>query len=465
MRFARYLLAAPILLVGCSSEGGTGPIGTVDPGVGWKEDSAFLSNSSYELGTLVTGRVSHAASGDWADLATNRELQERLIDEQIKFGKRAMIAQGYLLNQLVDKVGRELDENNDIVVTVDDTVDPAIVTIEYTASVDIIKNEGRGTQVPGRLEDIAVREFTLPLPADPIDMYTRFDTRCHMEDTEGGSVSNYNYYYYYQPTRTGCDVAQAPATMTINEIHRRTNEGATVYPEYDKLIHAIDGEELQGFTVALFPTEGDNQALSTHDNLRSALVDQAPHGLAIPAGEAMSDGLFTRFRWERGGALIRIDLYNPVEVDRQSDFRTKFREALGSYDMVQFAGHSEYGSRDLYRAEDIFKPDYQIIYMWSCHSVNYYSRQIFRGKQQVNPDDFNGWDGADFVGTAPTPYFGDEDDGLRELLRGLGNGVAAVNEGRRSEAPSWLDIVTALNTTSSDVPYGAAGVRENDWQP
>ena len=185
-------------------------------------------------------------------------------------------------------------------------------------------------------------------------------------------------------------------------------------------------------------------------------------------GEALEGGELIRYRWQRDGATMVVDLYDPTKTYWLED---RYKQALGSYHLVHFAGHSEYGTRHLLSDHDRFAPHYQILMMWSCHSYAYYARQFFRAKAQIaralglGASDPDGFGLGDFVGTAPTPFFGDEDDGIEQLLRGLMDGIAAVARGEPEQAPDWLTILERMNLTSWDRPYGAAGARENSWRP
>src|SRR4051794_14375057 len=82
-------------------------VGAGDPvGTGTSKgrpDTAWYADTSFEVGGTLRSTLTHAATGDWANLATDRALQEQIIDTQIKYGKKTLEDQGWMLSQLADK--------------------------------------------------------------------------------------------------------------------------------------------------------------------------------------------------------------------------------------------------------------------------------------------------------------------------------------------------------------------------
>src|SRR5262245_28529088 len=115
-----------------------------------KSDTGWLADDSFEVGGVVRGSVTRSADGDWADLATSEALQISLVDTQIKFGKNAMAAKGWHLDQLTDGVkilGVESDN--------------AKVTVRYEATIDMI--HAFDGKLPA-LASLDPRRFSLKLP-------------------------------------------------------------------------------------------------------------------------------------------------------------------------------------------------------------------------------------------------------------------------------------------------------------
>jgi len=423
------------LMVGCAGDGGPNG-GSLD---GNKTDSGWMAADSYEVGAIVEGIVRHRATGDWADLETDEALQTKLIDLQLKFIKTTAERRGWRFNQLADTV-----EIRDI------QVDGFTVTLTYTAVVDML---GRLDGDLPELSDIDPRIFMATVPVVP-DGFTGLEMNaCSVVDS-GHSVRDYNFHYYFAPDMPGCDLEMNEALIEITQVFERP----IVYPEYDRLLQPLE-DGGTGFYAALVPNRGDYDPLSRFQ----AHADMLERDLGLE-GVEQDGGAYRRYRWENGGVTIIIDLYNPTELPWMSSFASSFREKLGTYTLVHYNGHSSYGSKHLLDEPEAYSDAYQIIMLHSCQSYAYYTRQVFRAKATF--EDPSGFDLADVIATGKSSYPSGSPRTLRELFLSLMKGLASVRAGRSEDAPTWLEIVDDMrSSTSGDILYGVAGVRTNSWQP
>jgi hypothetical protein len=438
LRSALPLLAC--LLTACTgapevltvaSQAGTGQAG--------KNDSGWVGADSYEVEAIVTGMVQHPGTGEYRDLAYDAALQSQLIDLQLKFIKTTAEANGWRLNQL-----------NDSVVVTDLVETDAGYTVYYEATVDML---GRlsGYGVP-ELEDIDTR-FTAAVPAVPTDFsYSTIEACSKVDDRH--SPADYNFHYYFSPNQPECELVTNKVELQITKVFPRP----TVYPEYDRLLQPID-DARKGFYAALVPNRGDKDPKSRFNAHASALENNL--GLR---GEVRDDGAFVRYEWEQGGVVMVIDLYDPTDLPWMSDFESHFRKRLGQYTLVHYNGHSSYGSKHLVDDPDAFTDQYQIISIHSCQSYAYFSRQVFRAK--ATEADPSGMDAADILATGKSSYPSGAPPTITTILRGLMDGMVAVESGRPGQAPSWNEVVAGIKaSTWGDILYGMAGVRENTWRP
>lgn len=408
-------------------------------GAGVKDDSGWLGTDSYEVGALVTGTVVQAATGDWADLATDQRVQSRLVDLQIKFIKTKAESEGWRLNQLADTV---------TVRSVRDT--PAGVQIEYDAVIDML---GRFNGSLPRLSDLDTPQFTALVPVSPASVSYQDMNACAQADDDH-FVRDYNFHYYFKPGKAGCEMPLNESKVQITEVFDRP----TTYPEYDQLLQVLN-ENTLGFTAALVPNRGDHDPSSRFD----AHAEMLEMDLNL-TGVEMDGGKFVRYSWIENGAGMIIDLYDPTKLQWSSDFAKSFRERLGQYTFVHYNGHSSYGSKHLLDDPNAYTDAYQIISMHSCQSYAYYTRQVFRGK--ATSSDPSGFAGADVVATGKSSYPSGSPPTVRVLLTNLMRGIQAVKNGNRSSAPSWLKITKQISqSTWGDILYGIAGVRTNAWRP
>jgi hypothetical protein len=405
---------------------------SVQPGqAGGKADNAWLSAKTYELDGVLASQVTVRATGDLAELATNRGLQEQLVDDQIKFGKTSMKKMGeYHLSQLaetvtVESVDVEPDEENG-----------DLVTIKYRAAVDLTGRIPWSGEPPRSLEDLDQTEFVVPLPLDPLNMKGRFGDKCANWEWDEHPY-DYNYYYYFDPHEEGCDVELSQAGLKLTKLHPQR----VAYPEYDRLLKPLS-EELSGFTVAVLP------GVAT-DTVRNRLENE----LNLE-GEDVEGESFTRYRLGGEKVEVVIDFF-PSQY--------YFRQVLGSYQLIYYHGHSNYGTQPYFTDPKAFTSEYQIIAMSSCRSYSYYARQIMDAK--ATQSDPKGWDATDVIANVNSGWVGSSSSTLTPLLRKLRDGIEAVHNDRPHEAPDWLSIVKEMDRVDSYPMYGLAGVRENRWKP
>lgn len=410
-----------------------GPDSGSDPIDDGKADSGWLSSASFEVDAVVRGTVQADTSiYEWRDLETDPALQMHLIDLQVKYAKNETEARDFRINQLVDSVD-----------SVEVSVEGTIVTLVYVATVDMVM-EHRG-ELP-TLDELEDRQFTVHLPLDPTNVYSQAGMSC-ANDTE--HTSGYNYHYYFDPTQPDCDIPIFEAELEVVEVFPREN----VYPEYDQLMRQRDDGTV-GFDAAIVPARGDDDAMG-----RFTAHQQMLEGTFGLEGTLSEDGSFTHYEWARDGVMVIIDLYDPT----QDYFTTSFQAALGTYDVVYYNGHSAYGTQRLLTNPEAFSDGYQIIGLHSCQSYAYYVQQAFRAK--ATDEDPTGEALTDFVATGRSSYASDSPDILMVLLRRLMDGIDVIHNGDPESAPSWMTIVTEMNSRVYGINYGVAGVRNNRWQP
>jgi hypothetical protein len=441
MRFILPGILALSLIFGCSSPEVEHP--TPPAGWGGKSDTGWIADTSYEVGAYLESTITRAATGSYSDLATNRDRQEELVDDQIKYCKTTMAERGYHINQLFEKTE-----------IVEVTEGDGKVTLRYKARIDLLHRKSAGAGVPA-LEEIDEREFEVRLPLDPTDVKSRNGESC-AEGWGDHWLAEYNYYYYFAPDKEGCNEEMHGARLTIREVYPVT----TVYPEYDRLLGPLDEtQSAVGFRAAILPNTGDDDPMSRHDAHREMIEDELDL-----TGEEQEGGRYLRYTFEkevpdRGKVMMIVDLFNPTK----GSFTSTFRKALGEYQLVFYNGHSGYGTQPFLTEADAFSSAYQIVMMHSCRSYSYYTRQVFRAK--ATDADPEGFAAADVVATGMSSYPGDSPRTLKPLLRGLWKGLHSVHEGTPGQAPSWQSMVAEMNSVTWGILYGVAGVRQNAWQP
>ena len=398
------------------------------------DDTEWIGSNSFEVNTVFRSTLTHQATGDYADLATNAELQAELIASHISYAKNTMKRASFQVNLMPDAI-----------LSTNVTVDGDQVSIAYEASVDMVRSKVYGVTVKTPA-DLPATHFEATIPADPVDVYQRAGANC-ASDYGHYTLTEYKYYYYFNAQAPDCDIPMTTSTIDVVSIYPNPQ----VYPEYDRLLNDL-GDGTFGFKAAILPNRGDNDPMSRFDMHRDALDD-------LTDLESEDHGNLQRYRWTHKGATIEIDLYDPT----QGYFGSTFHQALSDYQLVYYNGHSNYGHQPFLSDPDVYSDEYQILGMHSCQSYAYYASQMAAGK--ATPQDPTGFVDSDMIATGRSSYPGDSPDVLVALLQGLMSGLSAVHNGQAASAPSWQRIGETITKVAPSILYGIAGARNNAWQP
>ncbi len=418
------LLTATGAAVGCSSD---------TTGSEELDDTEWIAANSFEVNTRFKGTLTHAATGLYAELATDEVLQTEVIATHISYAKNDMKHAAYQVNLMPDEI-----------LSVNVSVEGELVTIAYEASVDMVRKAVYGVDVT-TIADLPKTHFEVTIPADPVDVFARAGDSC-ASDYGSYTLTEYKYYYYFDADNAGCEIPMVTGTIDVVSVY----PNPTVYPEYDRLLNDL-GDGLKGFRAAILPNYGDDDPMGRFNIHRDALAE-----LDIEP-EVTTE--YYRYTWTQEGATIVIDLFDPTE----GYFANTFYEALSNYQFVFYNGHSNYGHQPFLSNVDAYSDDYQIITMHSCQSYAYYTSQVAAGK--ATADDPTGWVNADMAATGRSSYPSDSPDVMMVLLEGLMAGLTVVANNQNELAPSWQAIAKRMADVAPSILYGMAGVRNNAWQP
>jgi hypothetical protein len=269
------------------------------------------------------------------------------------------------------------------------------------------------------------------------------------------------------------------ATESLFKIHALLPFQDT-YPEYDKLV--ADGRIE---AVVIFGEAEHNTTVSDGDwgvmMWRTFEVNIRLRGFEATPGLAVGQ----RYQREKGDLTQIIDLISPYDLHDLGDAAfPMFADMLRTHEIVVYNGHSFYGSLDVLDERENYPEDtYQILFMNSCWSYEYYTKQVFWNK--TTDEDGTGWDLADVINNTTTARFVQMETATRVIITNLFAGAENLGldeEGRRF---SWQRIIGILNDESHGICpvdadpmdcrhyqeqsnpefYGVSGVRTNRFQP
>lgn len=433
---------------------GDAPAAAQEGRAGWSADD------SYELAAQITSTIAREATGVWAGLATDVDLQHELVALQVKYTRNTLKARP--LEYVLDQLARE--------VTIDSvSADGDVVTLTYTAEVDLVR-KGDPQALP-TLAELPATSLSAVVPRDPVNVYRagwqdRLGEAC-ADDWGDYTLAEHKYYYYFAPDKAGCrERMEALGIYQLADVEIvKVYPAGPVYPEYDRLAKLRDpATGSVGFSAAIVPDTGDDDPASRFDAHKRKLDAL---GLVSTPQEG---GRYLRYEWPAPGVQLTIDLYDPTAISWPDTFTSQFHALLGKYQLVQYNGHSNYGAKDLLADEAAFMDDYQIVVMHSCSSYAYYAQQVFRAKASDDPlateDQRRGWADADVLATGQSSYPSDSPKVMAVLLQGLVDGLVAIEAGAPQDAPSWQELTRQMNqATWGSILYGIAGSRTNAWRP
>ena len=434
---------------------------------GGKFDTGYYSNLAAELEGIFTAycvvdvsdRAEEEREAEVTRLNESQWAARNLIDTQLKYAKNKLNESALHLNL----------SSSDLEVTEIALSDAGIITINYQTTAETVVTqvelEERGTSI----QELLQTTVTAVVPDDPSRMASDVGKACLQEDHEG-DPHDYNYFYYFEPEREGCAEAMANAGIgrvdATFQIHNLAPT-ETVFPEYDQLTadNRIDAVVFFGAADHDWePGKWDwgvrNFDLFTRD-LRSR---------GFSKGETEHGEVYTR---TRSGLVETVTVIGPETLKLlRDDADGLFSEMVGQNELVFYNGHSFYGSLSVLDDEEIYPGHYQIYFMDSCWSYEYYTKQVFRAN--ATEADPQGWLLADVVNNTEVGWFHNNPHMSRILLTNILAG--AENNGVDGDRYyTWDRIIGAMNDFAIDAQrsrstdtheiFGVSGVTTNQFDP
>jgi hypothetical protein len=427
-----------------------------------KSDTGYMSTLATELEGEFVGelRIDLSAMTPEERQATLGEYQSSSYKvkeaalNQVKYGKNKINAEQLHMNLYSDVIEAETIE----------LVDETVLRVAYKVRLESIVSHEELEKADKSIDSILANpQTTVQLPADPTDLFNRIGDKC-AEGFDEGSLGDYNYFYYFKPDKEGCDIPLVTGTFTVSSLAPPD----TTYPEYDRL---VADNKVTVFIV--FGAAEHEEEVSTWDwgmrewrDFKSYMQSRG-----FSKVEDLNPG--ERFRRLQGGIEEIIDIVAPTDIYHNPESDNIFKRGIAEHEIILYNGHSFYGSLNVLRDCTVYPADtYQIVYMGSCWSYEYYTRQIFECKK--NEGDPFGWDLADVVNDTESGWFHNNAEFSRILLTNI---FAGVETGGKDGDKyfTWHNIVSAMNKQAVDTwrssgtetheIMGVSGVKNNRYDP
>ncbi len=466
-------LALGLGLCGCVEERGGGPgwdLGLLDDG---KEDTGYLSDSAVEFEVKFASQVRTDQSGLPVEVRADlfKQVQESgvhgryLVEEQIRYAKNPLNSQDIHLNL----------STTDVTIKNARMSEAGVMEFDYEATLESIvpmetfeKMRAAGIELDGRQISALV----------PDDSEKAFDLGKDCTREEASELTEVNYFYYFDADRPACKEALTrlgitllPATLTILKKLPVKN----VFPEYDQLVSDKRLTAVVYFGIAdkaAGPSDWGyrNTARFTSALKRAGFQEGLPIDISTALGAGVGEVEVRTYVKKVGELEEEVAVVGPEVLDGR-DLDKIFPALLKDRDVVMYNGHSSYGSLQILSHQDAFPGRYQVFFMNSCWSYEYYAKDIFQAN--ITPDDPRGWDKSDVINNTQVAFFHNMADESLLVLESLFRG-AETGGGQGPNAITWDRIINQMNTfakksqvrnrTETPEIYGASGVWTNKYR-
>ncbi len=461
-----------------------------------KTDTGYVSDQAAELNAEISGKVTIDLST--VDSATKSRLISSArsktatafgtyITEQLKFARNTLKAQKFNAN---------LESAPASITSYEVGSGDRSISLTYKVAVEsLVKNKDlpSGTTV----QSLIGKSVTVKLPANPAAAFRAGDISCVTDPDNAAApeselrseVNAQNFFFYWNPAKSGCRIPTESATFKVTS----TGGSGNTYPEFDKLLSdkkikmtMLFGQIEHGPLLPKLETDEEwDWGWIGYSETQDWLVKEGyTKQSTVPSRATLLKQSRTTWRksYVANKMSVEVTLVSPLELQDSADTARKdaiIIEALKNNEMVYYNGHSFYGSLKTLDRPENFASGYQIIFMDSCWSYAYYTKQVFTNK--ANSSDPTGMLSADVLNNTEPGIAGNHVT-FHIFMDKLFTAAGHVAKGRPSSAKNyhWKNLVKYMNTSAkkrsddSKKPggdphepevYGVSGVSVNKWKP
>lgn len=490
------LFALGALSISACEAGGTDTTATDDMDLfasSGKTDTGYISDQAAELNAELAGKVvidvgqlpldtqetllTAAKAKDFAAFST-------WPGEQVKYARNVLKNESFNAN---------VEGGSPAVTSVTLSADESKIEVVYKLVVESLVKQ-KDLQDKGlTLSQLVGRTVNLKLPADPSTAFEWGGVAC-AEDPDVAAeditteISEYNYFYYWKPDKAGCPVVTEDVVFTV----KNPSAALPSYPEFDQLLAdkkismvVLFGQLEHG---DLLSGQGEDGAWDWgwigYEEFTDWLADEGyAQKSRVPARAAI--GKVASSKWSKKystGMTVEVDVISPLELQDHADATKKdeiLRTAVQTHEIVYYNGHSFYGSLKVLDDPANFPAYYQIVFMDSCWSYAYYTKQVFTSK--TTEADPTGMLKADVLNNTEPGISGSHATFavfLKKLF--VAANFVAQKQPAKAKSYTWQNLVRYMNTSAKQRAdaskadedgghepevYGVSGVATNIWKP
>jgi len=479
--FMVMLIVAAFSLSMCTSEG-EGPAGEYESiefedFVDGKEDTGYVSNKAAELEAKLSSKVYFDMTGQTAEeigqfadslRTASRWMLQKKTTPQIKYARNP------LKNEKLDlNLERGEPEILDIQTDGNGVWLTYSMVIESLVKFKDLEEQG---MTPA---DLVGKRISFLLPVLPSKVWEKGGIEC-ATDPDGGEVDPHEltedkYFYYFDPGKEGCPLAEGTDLVNATYEIISSLDTSSVYPEYDLLT-----QDKKITMVVLFGqithgelTDSDwgwiayRQFMRSFTNAGFERTQTFDNNFGEQLGKTYS-----------GNLEVIVDFYTPEALKDhrpRDEVNALFMDVIKNNEIVYYNGHSFYGSLSVLDNPEAYpEKAYQVIFMDSCWSYAYYTKQVFEAK--TTEDDPSGMKFADVVNNTEPGITGSHKTAF-VLYKNLFEGASKFMQEIAPTKYSWDNLIVYMNDDAERRArwydpdkfhaeiYGASGAVGNCFNP
>jgi len=253
-----------------------------------------------------------------------------------------------------------------------------------------------------------LENLQLPFPYSLTDIEQSDWKTC--TETDSADHSTWSFlWYFWDPTRAGCTNKLGQEYQIIDiAIKEETVQTTNTYPEYQNMIHLVNGIPTFEMTFAFGYVDDSNASNPFKDSdygvqqfqsfYRQLKTQLLPLGFKetpllqsdYTVGNKKIGSLFSG---TKNGTVVKISVVAAAGVDQMDLFATSYAQKHQGF--FGWFGHSRVGAgfdAQMMRNKLRFHPDrysivsdYQLIYWAGCNSYSYYTLPFFEMKSELDP--------------------------------------------------------------------------------
>lgn len=317
-------------------------------------------------------------------------------------------------------------------------------------------------------EKVKTSGLSLPLPYSAADLLNSNWITCTDRADDDHATPSF-LWYFWDPSRFGCENQEGIDYQTIQiQFDQETEQTVKTFPEYDRMIHNINGRSIMAMTFAFGYVEdsahphpfkdsdaGMREFQKFYKTVQNILLPLGFREEAVLQSEITSgsERIGARFSGKIKNTEYQVTVISNAGVDQMELFAHSFAKRQEGF--FGWFGHSRVG--DGFDAEQFrymlgdypkkfsLSKEYQLVYWAGCNSYSYYTLPFFDMKAKLDSlNDPKGTRNLDIISNTLPSLFAFNASNANVLFQALIN---------QSQKISYQNIINQIENSAQQYGY------------